>query len=243
VTAPALEIGAIGPPDPSRPRGPDAWLAAVAELPLLAHPGERWLYSTGASVLGVLLSRAVGTPIEDVLRTRVLEPLRMHDTAFWTLQVDRLATAYAPGPDGLQVWDPPHGRWAAPPAFADCAGGLLSTADDLLAFARMFLRGGEPVLDGSAVAEMTRDHLSAEQRARDGRQLLDGLGWGYCTAVVVDGPRAGAFGWNGGLGTSWLVDPVRDLVVIVQTQRLFDSAAPPAVHRAVQDAAYAAIGS
>ena len=58
--------------------------------------------------------------------------------------------------------------------------------------------------------------------------------------MITTGPRAGAFGWDGGLGTSWLVDPARDLTVIVLTQRLFDTAQAPAVHTDLQDAAYAA---
>ena len=49
----------------------------------------------------------------------------------------------------------------------------------------------------------------------------------------------GAFGWNGGFGTSWLVDPARGLIVIVLTQRLFESAELPRVHREIQAAAYA----
>jgi CubicO group peptidase (beta-lactamase class C family) len=51
----------------------------------------------------------------------------------------------------------------------------------------------------------------------------------------------GRFGWEGGFGTSWLVDPVRDLVMIVLTQRMFDGPFLPPVHQAVQDAAYAAL--
>lgn len=61
-----------------------------------------------------------------------------------------------------------------------------------------------------------------------------------CQSVITDGPRAGAFGWDGGLGTSWLVDPKRQLVVIVLTQRLWESSTPPAVHDDLQEAAYAA---
>jgi CubicO group peptidase (beta-lactamase class C family) len=60
--------------------------------------------------------------------------------------------------------------------------------------------------------------------------------------VLTDGPNAGAFGWDGGLGTSWLVDPIRDLAVIVLTQRMFDSPEPPPVHRELQAAAYSALG-
>ena len=237
-----LRLATLGPPNPAVQPDPDTWIAALGSLPLLAQPGQRWLYNTGASVLGVLLARAAGVPLAEVLRTRIFEPLGMRDTAFWAADTARLATAYAATPDGLRVWDPPQGQWSRPPAFGDAAAGLVSTADDLLAFARMLLRGGDPVLSAEAVAEMTRDQLTPEQKGRDGRGFLDGRSWAFCQSVVIDGPWAGAFGWDGGLGTSWLVDPKRHLAVIVLTQRLFESAQAPQVHRDLQAAALAALG-
>jgi CubicO group peptidase (beta-lactamase class C family) len=57
---------------------------------------------------------------------------------------------------------------------------------------------------------------------------------------VLEGPWAGAFGWDGGLGTSFLVHPDRDLAVIVLTQRLFETPRAPAVHTDLQAAALAA---
>jgi CubicO group peptidase (beta-lactamase class C family) len=237
-----LHLATFEPPNPDEQPDPDTWIAALGSLPLLAQPGEHWFYNTGASVLGVLLARAAGMPLADVLRTRIFEPLGMRDTAFWTADTGRLATAYMPTADGLQVWDPPDGQWSRPPAFGDAAAGLVSTADDLLELARMLLRDGTPVLTADAVAEMTRDQLTPEQRERDGEGLLEGRGWGFCQSVLINGPRAGAFGWDGGLGSSWLVDPEQDLTVIVLTQRMFESPQAPQVHRDLQDAAYAAAG-
>jgi CubicO group peptidase (beta-lactamase class C family) len=242
VTA-ATEAGlaTIGPPQPDAFVDPDTWIARFGDLPLLAQPGTRWLYNTGAHVLSVLCARAAGTTYDDVLATRILEPLDMRDTGFYATDVERLATAYRPGPQGLVVWDPPDGQWSRPPAFPDGAAGLLSTVDDLLAFARMLLRGGDPVLTPELVREMSRDHLTAEQRAF-GAGFTGGRGWGLCTSVVLDGPWAGATGWDGGLGTSLLVHPARDLAVIVLTQRMFDGPQPPAVHADLQAAALATTG-
>lgn len=241
--ATALHLCTLGPPDPAEQPDPDTWIAGLGSLPLIAHPGEKWMYNTGASVLGVLAARAAGTSFAEVLRTRIFEPLGMRDTAFWAADLSRLATAYLPTPEGLQVWDAPTGstgRWSRLPAFCDGAAGLVSTVDDLLAFARMFLAKGAPVLSGAAVADMTRDQLTTPQRAGTGEAFLHGRSWGFCQSVVTDGARAGAFGWDGGLGTSWLVDPRQDLVVIVLTQRLWEGPTPPAVHDDLQDAAYAA---
>jgi CubicO group peptidase (beta-lactamase class C family) len=235
------QLATVGPPDPDTPPAADEWIKRLGSLPMIAQPGERWLYNTGAQVLGVLCQRAAGaSSYTDVLRTRVLEPLGMTQTSFFTTDASRLATAYANTPDGLTVWDPSDGSWSRRPAFEDGAAGLVSTADDLLAFARMFLRGGAPVLSRSSVTEMTRDHLTPAQRQGQ-EAFLGERSWGLCQSVVVSGDRAGAFGWDGGLGSSFLVDPMRDLVVIVLTQRLWETPQLPPVHTEIQAAAYAAL--
>ena len=115
-TASELHLATIGPPNPSEQPDPDTWIATLGSLPLLAQPGERWLYNTGAHVLGVLLARVAGVHFADVLRSRIFEPLGMRDTAFWAPDTTRLATAYLPTPDGLEVWDPPDGQWSRPRA-------------------------------------------------------------------------------------------------------------------------------
>lgn len=236
-----LQLGTMGPPNPDEQPDPDTWMAGLGSLPLLAQPGQRWLYNTGASVLGVLAARAAGARFADVLQARLFEPLGMRDTSFWAADHSRLATAYAPAPDGLRVWDPPDGQWSHVPAFGDGAAGLVSTVDDLLAFARMFLDSGTPVLSKAAVAAMTRDQLTPGQLDGSAGAFLHGRTWSLCQSVITEGPHSGAFGWDGGLGTSWLVDPGQDLVVVVLTQRVWESAEPPAVHGDLQEAAYAAI--
>ena len=221
---------------------PDTWIAGLGSLPLMAQPGERWMYNTGASVLGVLASRAAGQPFGDVLRTRIFEPLGMTPDGVLD-ERDRPARHRLPpsaGCTALEVWDPPDGTYSRPPAFEDGAGGLVSTADDMLAFARMFLRGGDPVLSADSVRAMTTDQLTPAQKARGGLgpDFFTGQSWSFCQAVQ----DSGAFGWNGGFGSTWRVDPVRDLVVIVLTQRMFDSPELPPLHEEIQDAAYAALG-
>jgi CubicO group peptidase (beta-lactamase class C family) len=239
-----LRLATLGPPDLANQPGPDTWLAGLGSLPLLAQPGERWFYNTGASVLGVLCARATGQPFGEVLRSRVFEPLGMRDTGFWTTETSRLATAYAPAAGGLRVWDEPAGLFSQPPPFGDGAAGLVSTADDLLAFSQMLLRGGAPVLSADAVAEMTRDQLTPGQKAHGGLGpgFFDGISWGYCVSVVTAGERAGAFGWAGGFGSTWLADPARDLTVLVLTQRMLDGPGGSQLHDEVQAAAYAALG-
>lgn len=239
VAADALRLGTFGPPAPESQPDPDTWIAGLGSLPLIAQPGERWMYNTGSSVLGVLLARAAGQPLPDVMRTRLFEPLGMKDTAFWTNQTGRLATSYQPTAEGLVVYDEPDGAWSREPAFCDAAGGLISTVDDLLAFARMLLDGGGSVLPAQAVTAMTTGQLTAEQKARGGfgDDFFASKSWSFGQQVL----DSGAFGWDGGLGTSWLVDPNEDLVVTVLTQRMFESSASPAVHTTIQKAAYQAL--
>jgi len=106
--------------------------------------------------------------------------------------------------------------------------------------ARMMLADGAPVLRAHAVLEMTSDQVTAEQKGLAGTGFLGERSWGFCQSVVTDGPRAGAFGWDGGHGTSWLVNPERDLTVIVLIQRPFETQLPK-VHADLQEAAYAAL--
>ncbi len=103
----------------------------------------------------------------------------------------------------------------------------------------MLLHRGDGVLPPEAVRAMTTDQLTAAQKAGGGLGpgFFTGRSWGFCQAVYDNG----TFGWDGGLGTSWLVDPSRDLTVIVLTQRMFESPDTPQVHRDIQAAAYAAL--
>ena len=216
------DLASFGPAQPATTPEPDTWMARLAELPLLAQPGERWLYSAGSQVLGVLAARAAGAPFEDVMRERVLAPLEMHDTAFYAADPSRLATAY----EGQVVRDPPDGQWSRPPRFPDGAAGLVSTAADLVAFGRMLLRGGQPVLKAQTVAEMTRDQLTPAQRANvwPGFSFLGDRGWGYGVSVTEWG-----YTWEGGSGTAWSNVPDLDTTVVVLTQRAPDETGMPAV--------------
>jgi CubicO group peptidase (beta-lactamase class C family) len=247
-----LPLATFSGPNSARQAEPDAWLAALGSLPLMTQPGERWAYNTGAQVLGALASRATGLPIAEAYRTRLFEPLGMRDTGFFAADPARLATAYRDAPGGgLEVADPPEGRWSKPPAFGDGGGGLVSTADDLWAFARMLLRGGDPVLTPDAVAAMTSNQLTAQQRRHPGpgdwwpgpsARFRQRRTWGFCLSVITEGRFAGAYGWDGGFGSTWLVSPADDLVVVVLAQRSFGGPdAVPAVHADLQEAAFAAL--
>jgi len=229
----------LGPPNRDAQPDPDTWMAGLGSLPLLAQPGERWFYNTAASVLGVLAARAAGESFGEVLQTRVFEPLGMGDTGLWTTQTGRLVTAYRPSQDGLVVWDEPDGSWSRPPRFGDGAADLVSTADDMLAFSRMLLGGGTPVLPSALVRQMTTGQLTAEQKAHGGLgpDFFQDKSWGFGLAVQNDG----SYGWAGGFGSTWLMDPNHDLTVVMLTQRMFAGPDADPLHTEFQAAAYEAL--
>ena len=248
-----LELGQ-GPPNPAGAPEPDEWLRRLGTLPLLHHPGERWAYGTSTDVLGVLIARATDAPLEKALRDRVLDPLEMRDTGFSvpSSELERLVSGYTTDPrDGtLTLHDPPEGQWSTPPAFPSAAGGLVSTVDDLHAFARMLLDGGRgphgPVVSRAAVATMTTDQLTLSQK--EGHLVTHqwrGKGWGFGVQVVTARTdlvgSVGTYGWDGGLGTGWANDPGEDLVTLLLTQAAWTSPAPPAICTDFRTAAWAAL--
>ncbi|MEX5718040.1 serine hydrolase domain-containing protein [Geodermatophilus maliterrae] len=232
-----------GPPAPQAAPPTGEWLRRLASVPLAYQPGERWLYHTGASVLGVLVARAAGRPLPEVLAERVLAPLGMSDTGFGVPghARDRLGPHWTPPDDtgARQVHDPPDGQWARPPAFPDGSDGLVSTVDDLAAFAGMLRAGGRApdggrVLAEATVAAMLTDHAGPV----DGEGGGWGLGTGVRRADEPGGRHAGSFGWDGGLGSSWWTDPVTGTTAVLLTNQMWASPAPPAVFDAFRAAAF-----
>lgn len=214
---------------------PDAWLAALAKLPLLYPPGERFHYSVSTDVLGFIVGRVEGKPFREVLMERLFGPLGMRDTDFYVPpgKRDRAATVYRQNPETGALAPLAFVQHDTPPAFCGGGGGLISTADDYLRFARMMMNKGE--LDGrryltpETVALMCTNRLTPAQRAipfLGAIPMWDGMGFGLGVSVI-DAPEKlgflgigakGAFGWPGAFGTWWQADPVNDLVVLYLIQ-------------------------
>jgi CubicO group peptidase (beta-lactamase class C family) len=246
-------LGGDGPPRPALGPGADEWLTRLGSLPLIAQPGERWMYNTSADILGILIERVAGTPFGSFLSERIFEPLGMRDTAF-TIdadKLDRFATSYAfdPKANALAVYDSAGGSaWAKAP-FESGAGGLVGTADDYLAFCRMMLSrgsyGNDRILSRTTVEMMTSDQLTPSQR--QGAELFfgDSISWGFGMAVDIRRDQLyrtpGRFGWDGGLGTTAYTDPQEEMIGILFTSRAMDSPQPPPVFSDFWNLAYAAM--
>ncbi|MFG2874770.1 serine hydrolase domain-containing protein [Streptomyces sp. NPDC048337] len=231
-----------GPPHPGQVEDPDAWMAILARIPLLHQPGRAWLYNTCSDILGVLLARATGQSLPDLLAERVFEPLGMRDTAFAVPpgRLHRFTSRYRAAGDGgaLELVDAPDGQWSAVPVFPSGAGGLVSTADDLLAFGRMLLAEGAyeggRLLAPESVRQMTTDHLTAAQRA-EGALFLEGQGWGFGGSVDIARTDPwnvpGRYGWIGGTGTAAHVVPATGAVTVLLTQREMTGPTPTDIMR------------
>jgi CubicO group peptidase (beta-lactamase class C family) len=207
-----------------------ATLFRMAALPFDAQPGEKYIYGYATDVLGVVVEKASGQTLDEYLRTKLLDPLRMRDTHFYLppSKADRLAAVYSAKEKGLER-APTAGTMVSQGAYVEGprkafsgGAGLLSTAADYARFLQMMLGGGE--LDGARILSrktvelMTSDHLPPSIEFRDGR----GFGLGF--EVVKDVGRrgmpgsVGEFGWGGAYHSTYWVDPKEQLVVVYMSQ-------------------------
>lgn len=240
------DLPGFGMPNPAAPFTTDTWLARLSKLPLMAQPGERWLYTAGSNVLGALIERASGQTLAAFFEARIVGPLGMKDTGF-VGAADRLPTGYLAQGGQLTVYDAPDGAFSRKPSFPAGDSGLVSTVDDFAALARFLTSGttadGRRLLSDASLRRMTTDQLTPEQR-RDGQLILGPYrGWGHIGVYVEPSPEGipkGAYGWGGGFGTSWFNDPSRDLTAILMTQRFFDGPDEPRIHKDFWRAANAA---
>lgn len=247
-------IGGDGPMLPSQAPDTEEWLQKLGSLPLLAQPGERWMYQVSGDVLGVLIARVSGQSLGTFMRERIFDPLGMKDTAFHVPsgKIERLPAFYFFNrqTNKLEFFDDlANSAWRSEPLFESGGGGLVSTVDDYFAFSRMMLNKGwhgrEQILSRATVGLMTSDQLTPEQRT--GSEIFFGAhsSWGFGMAVDIQRNQIfhtpGRFGWSGGFGTTAYTDPAEGMIGILFTQRMMDSPEPPKVFTDFWTLAYGAM--
>jgi CubicO group peptidase (beta-lactamase class C family) len=247
-------IGGDGPMLPSAAPSLEEWLQKLGSLPLLAQPGERWMYHVSGDVLGALISRVSGRSLGTFMRERIFDPIGMKDTAFHIPpeKVHRLPAFYFFNrqTNKLDFFDDvANSAWQYEPPFESGGGGLVSTIDDYFAFSRMMLNKGRhgraQILSRATVELMTSDQLTPEQRT--GSEIFFGShsSWGLGMAVDIRRNEIfqtpGRFGWTGGFGTTAYTDPAERMIGILFMQRMMDSPEPPKVFNDFWTLAYGAI--
>ncbi|MFO7692003.1 MAG: serine hydrolase domain-containing protein [Vicinamibacterales bacterium] len=200
----------------------------LAALPFDAQPGERFVYGYNTDILGAVVEKASGQPLDQFFKARIFDPLKMGDSAFF-LPPDkrgRLATVYAAGPDGRVVRAPEGGTGQGdyvdgPRSCFGGGAGLLSTPMDYARFLQMLVNGGEldgvRILSPKSVELMTANHV--------GTLYNDGnMGFGLGFEVIEHLGRTGrygtvgAYGWGSAYFQRFVVDPQEKLVAVFYAQ-------------------------
>ncbi|MEM7134481.1 MAG: GNAT family N-acetyltransferase [Chloroflexota bacterium] len=208
------------------------WIQRLTKVPLAHHPGTTMHYGLSIDVLGYLVEVLSGHSFDAFLKKRIFEPLGMKDTDFYvpSEKIERLSTMYCTGADNtFQVADRGEtSSWAKPKKFLSGGGGpgwgLVGTAPDYARFAQMLLNNGE--LDGErllsrkTVEIMTINHLPADTHLTGFAGYGLGLGFwrmmDFAQAQRMSSP--GSFGWDGGAGTRFWIDPQEKMICMIMAQ-------------------------
>ena len=204
-------------------------MARLGTLPFVAQPGDAFVYGYNTDILGCVVERVSGLPLDDFIRTRITQPLGMKDTFFFLPpeKRQRLTAVYMSDSTGHARRAPNgsrgQGDYVDGPRRSFSGGaGLLSTARDYARFLQMLLNGGE--LDGVRIlSPKTVDLMTTNQVGT----LFDPSGRGFGLAfqttdrLGADGlASVGTWGWGGAYGSIYKVDPKEHLVMVFMIQQL-----------------------
>jgi CubicO group peptidase (beta-lactamase class C family) len=204
-------------------------MGRLAGLPFISHPGEAWVYGYNTDVLGCVAERASGMALDELMRTRITEPLQMNDTYFFVPEQtrERLVAVYASDRDGKAVRAAEgargQGSYIDGPRRNFAGGaGLVSTANDYARFLEMIRSGGAAfgvkILSPRAVALMPTNQIG-NLMPSSGRGF--GLGFETTDRYGANGmDQVGAFGWGGAYGSMYRIDPVAGISILLMINQL-----------------------
>jgi len=194
----------------------------LAKVPLQMQPGSAWEYGRSTDVLGHVIEKVSGQPLDRFLQERIFDPLEMRDTAFFVepAKQGRIAEAFAKDPDGGSTLAVLEVRKS--PKLLAGGHGLVSTAADYLRFAQMLLNGGElkgvRILSRKSVEYMSSDHLGAIRGPGPGYGFGLGFAVRQANGLASTPGSAGDYNWGGYGGTYFWVDPKERLVAVWMMQ-------------------------
>ncbi|MFD0988959.1 serine hydrolase domain-containing protein [Mariniflexile jejuense] len=206
----------------------------LAKLPLHHNPGEKFTYSEGLDVLGYFVEVVSKMPFDAFLRTRIFQPLGMHDTQFYLPEskYNRLVTVQTKENNvwinyPVTFYDTNYPKTGAKRFFSGGAG-LTSTAKDYATFLQMYLNGGE--LNGvRLLSRTTVETILTNQIPYISKEIpaVHGLAFGLVDAKKHDlggSGSKGTFEWGGYFNTQYYADPDEELIAVLlkQTQKVSD---------------------
>ncbi|MFN7918586.1 MAG: serine hydrolase domain-containing protein [Bryobacteraceae bacterium] len=203
----------------------EALAGDMAKKPLKYEPGTHWLYGDSHDVLGYLVQRVSGMPLDRFVQDRVLTPLGMSDTHYWppAPKDARRAVLVVDGQDDPQSLSRVPPAAAKARTFIGGASGLYSTAADYWRFSQMLLNGGtfegKRLLGPRTIGWLAQNHIGDIRSFR-----TPGTRFGLGFAVVTD-PGAsglpyskGSYYWSGSQGTIFWIDPKEQLTGVLMVQ-------------------------
>jgi CubicO group peptidase (beta-lactamase class C family) len=217
-------------------KGPQETIADVvkrlATMPLNFNPGEAWEYGPATDVVGRLVEVISGLTLDEYLKKKIFEPLKMTDTHFYvpTSKLNRFAANYEPDKQNgnkIKLVEAPtaESRYVKlPHNYFSGAGGLASTAADYVRFQQMMLNGGEldgvRILGRKTVELMTTNHTGDLPLWLPGPGFGFGLGYSIVKDIGMTGQSGsvGEYGWGGAFCTYFRVDPKEELIGVMMTQ-------------------------
>jgi len=205
----------------------EALVARIGQAPLFVQPGAAFNYSYATTVLGLIIERVSGQPLETFLRTRLFDPLGMTDTGFYVddEDLDRFVTNYAAAATGIApVERAETSEYRDRKRLVDGGGALAGTASDYLRFAQMLADGG--VAEGRRLLkEETVDLMFAPHADMPAMGPIPSrFGYGFQIgnpALEAAGQLPdGAVSWAGSGNTFFWIDRRRRVALVFMTQVL-----------------------
>jgi CubicO group peptidase (beta-lactamase class C family) len=237
----------------------DLMSTKLSSVPLEFDPGTQWKYGASIDVIGHLIEKVSGQPLDEFLSERIFQPLSMTDTAFHVpaeKQSRFAANYYSDGKnftDSGQLIvrdDPSRSGYLRKPGLSSGGGGLVGTARDYLRFLLMIENDGKwngrQILKPESVALMRTNQLpKGVDWIGFGEPKRTGVGFGLGFSVTVEpGEMTGAnrqdeYGWGGAASTHYWVSPHDNLIVVTMEQRWpyspeTEDALKPVIYNAIE---------
>src|SRR5215468_8561121 len=206
---------------------------ALADLPLVFHPGMSWEYSVATDVLARLVEVISGQRFDAFIQSRILGPLGMVDTGFVVSDRNRLVAYYA-GADPVDPMEPGLTRidnapyrdaYLRPFPRQSGGSGLVSTLPDMVALIRSLLPGGPTLLKPDTIELVMTNQLAEGVWIRFAFGECRGGSHGRAGALITE-PSAfdhqdarGELFWGGRAGTQWWISPEKNTAGLIMLQR------------------------